>query len=76
VNTTTSLRPNWLLFWIGIVAFVGMAITVATQAVPPPIPESVPIVAGILIIGFLLIAMATLTAFLWEVLNVDSRHVG
>ena len=76
MNSTTLLRPNWLLFWIGIVAFVAMAVSVATQAVPPPIPQSVSLVAGVLIIGFLLIAMATLTAFLWEVLNVDSRHVG
>jgi hypothetical protein len=67
-----AVRPNWALFFVGLIAFLIMAVTVITQAVPPPIPESVSPLAAILILGGLLIALAALTAFCWEVLSADS----
>lgn len=70
-NSATS-RANWMLFWIGFVAFLVMAITIITQAVPPPTPADVAPLAAVLILGGLFVGIGTLTTFLWEVLSVDS----
>jgi hypothetical protein len=72
MRTSAMSRANWMLFWIGFVAFLVMAITIITQAVPPPTPADVAPLAAVLILGGLFVGIGTLTTFLWEVLSVDS----
>lgn len=72
MSSTETSRPDWRLFWVGVGAFILMAITVATQAVPPPTPISISTFVAVLLLAFTLVAVGSLAAFAWEVLAADS----
>jgi hypothetical protein len=41
MSNGNSKRPAWALLGIAVVAFVGLASTLATQITTPPAPESI-----------------------------------
>jgi len=74
---TVSLpeRDRWLP-WVGLAAFVVAALLLIIQSGLPPFPASVPVWAFIVIIGCLLLSLASLTLFLYDVLTRDAQEGG
>jgi hypothetical protein len=72
MRSTEISRPDWRLLWVGVGAFILMAITVASQAVPPPVPQSISLLLAVLLLAFTLVAVGSLAAFAWEALAADS----
>ena len=72
MSSTATSRPNRRLLWVGIGAFILMAVTVASQAVPPPVPRSISMLLAVLLLAFTLVAVGSLAAFAWEALAADS----
>ncbi len=71
MSTGNSTPATWLLLFVAVATFVGMAGVLVSQVAPPPIPANIPTSVAETLGGLTVVSVGCFLVWLWLVLGKD-----